>query len=68
MPDDKLRNRLADYLGVSVGELWELIHFDAVPVSLGQVQSDVATLQDEVSNLKKQLRKLEDRVAEMAGK
>ncbi len=59
LPDDELRQKVADYLGITVGEVWELMHGEVAPASLGSLQSEVADMQRAIKDLQAKLRELQ---------
>ena len=56
LPDDELRQKVAEYLGITVGEVWELMHNESAPASLEALHQDIADLQRDIADIREQLR------------
>jgi len=58
VPADESRQAVAEYLGMTIQEVWELIYDTAPPISLESVQQDVAEIRRELADLKRKIDEL----------
>jgi len=61
-PSDEHRYAVAEFLGVTVQELWEMIHHEAPPASLEALQGEVAAIKRDIEDLKVMLQTIVERV------
>ena len=52
VPADEQRQAIANFLGVTVQELWEMIHRSASPTTLDGLQAEVAELKRDIADLR----------------
>ena len=52
LPADEQRHLVAEFLGVTVQELWEMIHEEAPPVTLEELQQEMSAVRRDIQDLK----------------
>lgn len=60
MPADEQRQAIAEFLSMTVQDLWELIHHQAPPTTVEGLQAEVAALRLDVADLRASLTKVAD--------
>lgn len=68
VPADEHRHEVAEFLGITVQEVWEMIHEKAPPTSLEALQAEVAELKRDIGDLKVQFQAIAQALNAEAGR